>query len=147
MNTRMKVAFGCYFLVGLLLVGFGFVYLFRAEFMPYHSVAVDMPWSEVPVRFQVLILALMKALGGTCVALALALYIVLFVPFRQGARWALWAMPLFGLVQSAGSFYAMSHVALNTSASPPFWAPTAGVVLSIVAFVLSVSGSNRRARK
>lgn len=145
MSTRMKIAFGCYFLSGLLLVGFGFVYLFRAEFMPYHSVAVGMSWPEVPPQFQVLILALMKAVGGTCVALALALYIVLFVPFRQGARWALWATPLLGLVQSAGSFYAMSHVALNTSASPPFWAPAAAVILSVVAFALSVSGNSKHA--
>jgi hypothetical protein len=141
----MKVAFGCYFLSGSLLVGFGFVYLFRAEFMPYHSVAVGMSWPEVPPQLRVLILALMKAVGGTSVALALALYVILFVPFRQGARWALWATPLLGLIQSAGLFYAMSHVALNTSASPPFWAPTAAAVLAVVAFALSVSGNNQRA--
>lgn len=103
-----------------------------------------MPWSEVLVHFQVLILALMKAIGGTCVPLALALYIILFLPFRQGARWALWATPLLGLVQSAGSFYAMSRIALKTSVSPTLWVPTAGVVLSVVAFALSVSGNNKR---
>ncbi len=139
----MKIAFGCYFLAGLLLVGFGIVYLFRAEFMPYHSVAVGMPWADVPPNFQVLILALMKALGGTNIALALAFYIVLFVPFRQGARWAVLATPLFGLVQSAAAFYAMSHAALHTAASPPFWAPAAGVLLTVVAFVLSVSGQKQ----
>lgn len=64
MSIRMKLAFSCYFLSGVLLVGFGLVYMFRAEFMPYHAVAVGMSWAEVPPQFQVLILALMKGVGA-----------------------------------------------------------------------------------
>jgi hypothetical protein len=139
MSTRMKIAFGCYFLAGLILVGFGVTYLLRSEFMPYHATAIAMPWSDVPPYFQTLILALMKALGGTYVALALALYLILLVPFRQGAVWALWTTPLIGIIQSAATLYAMSHVALNTPATPPFIAPIAGALLSVVAFVLSIS--------
>jgi len=143
MNTRMKVAFACYFLAGLLLIGFGVVYLFRQEFMPYHSAAVGLPWADVPPNFQILILALMKAVGGTSIAVALALYIVLLVPFREGARWALWAAPSLGLVQCAAAFYPMSYVALNTTASPPLWAPATGVLLIVVALVLSLSASKK----
>ena len=143
MNTRMKIAFGCYCFSGLLLVGFGVVYLFRPEFMPYHSVAVGMPWADVPPNFQVLILALMKGVGGAAIALALALYVILLMPFRQGARWAVLSVPILGLVQSAAAFYSMSHVALHTAASPPLWAPAAGVLLTVVAFVLSVSGQKQ----
>jgi hypothetical protein len=143
MNTRMKVAFGCYFLAGLLLIGFGVVYLFRHEFMPYHSVAVGLPWADVPPNFQILILALMKAVGGATIGVALALYIVLLVPFREGARWALWAAPTLGLVESAAAFYPMSYVALHTTASPPLWAPAIGVLLIVVALVLSLSASKK----
>ena len=32
--------------------------------MPYYSVAVGMPWAEVDPAFQVVILALMGAMGG-----------------------------------------------------------------------------------
>ena len=141
MNVRMKIAFGCYFLIGLLGAGIGIVYFFRTEFMSYHSVAVGLPWAEVPPNFQVLILALMKALGGTNITLALVLYVILFVPFRQGARWAIVAIPLIGLFQSAVMLYAMSHVALHTSAHPPFWTTGIGVLLIVVAFILSVSGA------
>jgi len=145
MSTRMKLAFSLYFLWGAGLAAFGFVYLLRPEFMPYHSVAVGMPWPEVPPNFQILITALMRAVGGAMLALALASFLILLVPFRQGARWALWGMPILGLVQSAGAAYAMSHVVLNTSASPPLWAAIAGAISMVVAFALSVPGSNKHA--
>ena len=142
-NFKLKVAFGCYFLAGLLLIGFGVVYLFRQEFMPYHSVAVGLTWADVPPSLQILMLALMKAVGGTTIAVAVAVYIVLLVPFREGARWALWAVPTLGLVESAAAFYPMSYVALNTTASPPLWAPATGVLLNVVALVLSLSASKK----
>ena len=146
MNVRMKVAFWCYFFSVLLLASFGFVYLVRAEFMPYHSVAVGLSWSAIPPQFQVLILALMKAVGGTCVALALLNFIVLIVPFRQGENWTFWALPLCALAQIAALVYAMSHVALNTAAKPPFWSSAIGAILVIIAFILSLSGQKDRTK-
>jgi hypothetical protein len=56
MSRRMKIAFGCHLLATLILATFGLIYLFRPEFMPYHAVAVGMPWAEVSPSFQVLIL-------------------------------------------------------------------------------------------
>ncbi len=57
--------------------------------MPYDSVAVGMPWSGVSPNFQVLITALMRGFGGSMLVLAMTNFLVLFVPFRQGASWAL----------------------------------------------------------
>jgi hypothetical protein len=71
----VKVAFGGYWL---------------AVLMSYHAAAVAMPWSQVPANFQVFILGMMKALGGTYLALAIVLGVILIVPFRQGAAWPLW---------------------------------------------------------
>ena len=138
MNIRMKIAFWRHFFAGLLLVGFGVVYLFRGEFMPFHAIAIDMPWPEVPPGFQAIILALMKALGGAHIVLALAVYAMLFGPFRQGVRWALLTIPLLGLLSIAVTFYAMTHLTVHTSAIPPFWAPTLGAALTLIAFALSI---------
>ena len=127
MNTRRKIAFWCYAAAMLILAVFGIVYLFRPEFMPYHSVAVGMPWTAVDPSFQVLILALMRAVGGACLSLAVVQFVLLLVPFRQGAAWASWTIAVAGLVMCAGSLYAMMLVTLNTPATPPWfgsvWAP------------------------
>jgi len=133
MNFKMKLSFVCYLLSIFILAAFGVSYLLRSEFMPYHSVAVGMPWSEVSPSFQILILALMKALGGMCLAVALSEFILLYLPFRQGVVWVRWLIPSVGLISCSATLYAMIYVASNTAASPPI-----GIVL--VAVVLLVSG-------
>lgn len=138
MSKKMKLAFGCHLLATLLVAAFAVVYLFRSEFMPYHSVAVGMTWAEVPPSFQVLILALMRAVGGACLAVVVLLLILLFLPFRQGVVWARWAIPAGGLVLSAGSLYAMLYVWLNTPATPPWMAAVVGALLSVAGLILSL---------
>jgi hypothetical protein len=138
MSTRMKIAFGCHLLATLIVAAFGVTYLFRSEFMPYHSVAVGMHWTEVGPSFQVLILALMKAVGGTCLAVVVLELILLFVPFRQGIVWVRWAIPAGGLVLSAGALYAMLYVGLNTPATPPWIAPVGGALLMVVGLLISI---------
>ena len=93
MSKRMKVAFCCHLLVVLYLT-LGLIYLFRSEFMPYHAVAVGRSWSEVDSEIQILLLALIRALGGATFTAALSMGILLFIPFRQGIRWARWAIPV-----------------------------------------------------
>jgi len=138
MSTRMKISFWCYALGSLIVTTFGIVYLVRPEFMPYHSVAVGMPWASVAPSFQVLILALMRAVGAACLALAILQWTLLLIPFRQGAAWATWAIAVSGLVMCAGSLFAMMLVAQHTPATPPWIAPAAGAVLLVVGLVLSL---------
>jgi hypothetical protein len=142
-NTKTTIALLCYLvaLAGPLI--FGVMFLARSEFMPYHADAVGMRWPEVPRPFQTLIMALLKLAGGAWLTVAVAELVLLFVPFRQGARWAVWAIPSLGLLHYAGVCVAMAHVTLNTSATPP-WAPTiASIVLLLVGAALSIPGQTR----
>ena len=93
MSKRMKVAFGCHLLALLLIAAVGVVYLFRSQFMPYHAIAVGKTWAQVDPAFQILLLALIRLVGGAWIATALAMGILLFIPFRQCIRWARWAVP------------------------------------------------------
>jgi hypothetical protein len=138
MSMRMKIAFVCHLLAMVIVAAFGVTYLLRAEFMPYHSVAVGMPWAEVTPSFQVLILGLMRAVGGICLAVVVLELILLFVPFRQGVVWARWAIPAGGLVISAGALYGMLYVGLNTPATPPWIAPAAIALLVVAGLLLSL---------
>ena len=119
MSWRLKVAFSCYLLDLLLLTVFALMYLLRSEFMPYHADAVGQSWAEVGPAFQILISALMKVTGGGWLATAIAIGVLLFIPFRKGMRWAYWAIPAIGLPISLSSLYATIYVAHNTPASPP----------------------------
>jgi hypothetical protein len=146
MNMRMKIAFGCHLLVTLFLVVSGMTYLIRQEFMPYHSVAVGMPWAEVNPAFQALILGFMRGFGGAAIAVAVLLSILLFGPFRQGAVWARWAIPAGGLVIFLLGLYAISVVQLNTPAEMPWIALVTCVLLLVAGLALSVlsQGGSKR---
>ena len=106
--------------------------------MPYHAVALGESWTEVDPALQVLILALMKVAGGGWLATALAVEILLFIPFSKGARWSYWAIPIIGLPATLSSLYATIDVANNTPASPPWIAAALGTILFIVGFILSL---------
>jgi hypothetical protein len=134
----MKISFVCHLLATLILVTFGVIYIFRSEFMPYHSDAVGMPWGEVSLSFQILILAFMRVIGCSFLAFGLLETILLLVPFRQGIGWVLWAIPISGLVICAGTLYATLYVGLNTPASPPLMAPVAVSVFLLTGLFLSM---------
>jgi hypothetical protein len=143
MSVKMKLAFGCHLVAILIVAAFGVTYLFRTEFMPYHAVALGTAWSALNASTQVLILALMKAVGGACLAVVAYGLFVLLVPFRQGALWALWALPVGGLLIASGALYAMALVALNTPANPPWIAPAIGALLVLIALALSLADRRR----
>ncbi len=139
MDTKNKIAFWCYFLA--IIAGpaaWGIMFLLRSEFMPYHSVAVGMPWAEVPGPFKILILALLKIVGGAWVTIAASFFVLLFIPFRQGASWARWAIPSLGLLYCAAVCNAMAHVTLNTNAVPPWGPALAGAALIVAGALLSI---------
>ena len=143
MSKRMKVAFCCHLLAILGLAIVGLIYLFRSEFMPYHAVAVGRNWAEVESPFQILILALVKAFGGTNFSTALSMGILLFIPFRQGIQWARWAIPAIGYAAELPSLYVTLTVTLNTPATPPWKAVVLVMVLLLIGLILSLeSGEN-----
>jgi hypothetical protein len=143
-NIRLRLAFACYLLELPPLIIFGVVYLTRSAFMPYHAVAVGQSWPEVDPAFQVLILALMRVAGGGFLAAAVAMGILLFKPFRQGRRWAYWAIPAVGLISTLSSLYATAYVTWNTPASPPWIAAGLGVLLLCTGFILSWPSMTRK---
>jgi hypothetical protein len=133
----MRIAFGCYLVAIAGLGAWGFVFLLRSEFMPYHAVAVGMPWSEVPHPFQVLILTLYKLAGGAWVVIGLSLLLLLFGPFKQGALWAKRAIPALILIHGAGVMNAMAYITLNTPATPPWNFTLAVIALTVFGFFFS----------
>ena len=140
MNGTRRAAMIGYLLASLLLAAGGLVYAFRSEFMPYHAAAVGHQWAAVDPAYQVLILALMRALGGTEVALALGIVVLTLKPFREGAAWATWSIAALGLIATAGSLSATMKVAAQTPGNPPVGAVAAWGALILLSLVLSLVG-------
>jgi hypothetical protein len=143
-STRMKVAFGCYLLVVISMTAWGVDFMLRDEFTPYHSVAVGMPWAEVPRQFQVLILALIKLAGGLWITIAACILVLLFKPFRRREPWALWAVPVLIVIELVAPIPAMAYVVFNTPAKPPLLITLVFVGICFIGMAMSLTEKSDR---
>lgn len=133
----MKAAFACYFAFWLALVAFGVTYLAREEFMPYHAQGAGMQWAELPASFKPLVLTFMRALGGAMLTIALAFALILFGPFRKGARWARHALPIIGLAYNGLGLIPALYLASLTSAHTPWGMNLGAMALMVVGWASS----------
>jgi hypothetical protein len=140
MTTTRRVAMVGYVINSVFLAVSGVVYLLRPEFMPYHAEAVGQSWAEVEPAFQILILALMRVVGGAFLASALASVVIAIKPFREGQAWATWVLPATGLMVVGATLLATTSVARNTPGNPPVAKFLGAGVLVGLCFALSLLG-------
>ena len=127
------ISFISYGFVALISIIFGFIYLIKNQFMPYHSEALGLSWSDLEPNLQILILALMRVAGGGFLATGLAMLILLIIPFRAGDSWSIYAIPIISFCTSSGALYATWLVKTRTPGNPP-------VILSLLALILTIIG-------
>ena len=94
--------------------------------MPYHSEALGVSWDELSPHYQGFVLGVIRAMGAGSVSVSLAVLIILFIPFRRGERWAMWAVPLIGMTFTLLTAYAAYTIDVRTPASTP-WQATCGL--------------------
>ncbi len=110
--------------VGLLLQGL--LYLTTQSFMPYHADALALTWDQLPPHHQGFWLGVIRGMGAGSFTVALALLLMLVIPFRRGDRWPYWAVPLIGVVFTVLTAYAAFTIDTQTPASTP-WRQTLGL--------------------
>lgn len=98
-----------------------------------------MPWSEVPEKFQILIRALLKFVGGTVITLSIAVFILLLIPFPEVASWCIWAIPLLCPLQCAAIANATTQVVRRTQGKPPLKLLAVMATTCLVAFAISIA--------
>jgi hypothetical protein len=75
-------------------IAVGLRYLRSKEFQSYHAVALGRDWNSLDPALQALLLAFIRGLGATLIAIAISTVALLIFPFREGATWATYALPL-----------------------------------------------------
>ena len=143
MSVALRVSIGLYCLVGLLFILGGLNYVLRSEFMPYHAVALNTSWMQVPGAYQALIRALMIGMGsGGCTAgisvLALAL-----VGLRKHTEWCRWTLPVIAGLHIILGRYSSQQLYAVTSGGPPRAVTAVVGLLALGAFLLSLLDRRR----
>lgn len=107
------------YLAAVILLVFGFIYLFKWSFMPYHSEALSLKWEELEKPTQILILALMRAVSGGFIAVSV-LIIILQVKFKNNKlAWIPLLILICGVLITLTTIYATMIVRLNSPGNPP----------------------------
>jgi hypothetical protein len=137
----------CYLVVAVLGLGFALMYLFRGEFMPYHSIAVGNSWDEVDPAMQVLILALMRVSGGGWLALSFALIFFSIHTYRRNDIKLDLAGLIIGWSILFPTLYATLYVRSNSPADPPWYAAALAILVLGIGFILAIFRDRRLRRK
>jgi hypothetical protein len=114
---------------GLVLTGL--VYLFWPGLLPYHLAALETSWEQIAPNYQALFWALVKAVGGGCLAAGLAMALLAAIPWRRGETWAMWALALVGFCSAGSLLAAVLHVRTNTPGNPPLGLLVLGLALGM----------------
>jgi hypothetical protein len=130
-------AFVCYLIAALGGVLIGLTYLLRSKFMPYHEEALGQNWDQLDRRLQTLLIAFIRGGGGIGVGASISVLIMLFIPFRGGELWTHYAIPAVLLITFLSVLYGVLLVRTRTQAQPPIAPVAAGVVLTVIGFILS----------
>ncbi len=135
MNT--KIGNVSNYLASLILLSMGLIYIFKSSFMPYHSAAVMQEWDEINLEFQSLILALMRAVSGGYIAMAITVAVMQKKFSSTKVSWLPPLMLIAGLIVSLTSIYATLIVRFNTPGEPPTALAIAGIVLLLIGYAFN----------
>jgi FtsH-binding integral membrane protein len=109
----------------------GLFYLLWGGLLPYHLAALETTWEQIAPNYQALFWALVKAVGGGCLAAGLAMGFLVAFPWRKGETWALWALLLVGFCSAGPLLVAVLHVRANTPGNPPLGLLVLGLALGV----------------
>ncbi len=119
-------------------------YVLAREFMPYHAQLVGLDWRDIPRRYQLVTLGMLKMVGAGLLALGAGIA-WLVAPFSRGEPWASWAIP--SLVCTRGFVSTYVTVALrrvDPGASTNVITSCSGVVLALAALALAHGSDDMR---
>jgi len=131
------IGISCYVVVAILSLIFGLIYLTKAEFMPYHSQALNKKWQELENSYQTLILALMRVAGGGFLATGISIILLLIVYYNTQQNSLLIIITTMGLITSLGSLLATILVKTKTPASPPFGLSLFSISLIVIGTIFA----------
>lgn len=147
MNFKLKISLAIYAANIIIMAIIGLIFVFREEFMPFHSDVIQTNWQDVSANAQILYLGMMRTEGAGFLASATALAFLLFIPFMRREKWAPWAMTTIGVVEYFPTLLANYHVSSVTEASPPWLFMSLLTLSLLVALIFAHAGQDEVIRK
>ena len=134
----LDLALAAVLMVALAGIVFGVRYMRREAFLPYHAAVAGKSWSELDPGIQIIILGMLKIIGGGFATLGVTLLWLCFA-LHGGARWAPWAILTISAVALGPMLYvAVKLRSFRPDAQTPVRPTLAMMVLIVVGVGLSI---------
>ena len=125
-----------YIVTGIVSITMGAIYLFSAEFMPYHADALGRTWQELSASEQTLFEALLDVAGAGWIALGVAVIVLALIPMRRGELWARLLVPFLLVLFYVPTLLATLTVLTQTPGSPPWYGNAFALLATAIGFAL-----------
>lgn len=140
---RKKIAFLGFSFVALAMGIVGIVYLTRPTIMPYHLAAMGYDnWDQLTHGSQVMSINFMKSAATGFITYALAMFFILWFPYRSGKNWSRWALLILSVWQIGMIAYRTYLVGAHTPANPPFYPSI--ILLLIIVICFFIAGNSKQ---
>jgi len=126
-----KIGFIAYYISIILVILFGGLYMFKPSFMPYHAQIVHLNWEQIPHSEQILVRALMIAVGGVTISVGIILAMLVFKYRKTGHQWISSYVMIYGIIASLLITIAPIYVVINSDSVPPLYFPVIIIALLI----------------
>lgn len=111
--------------------------MFKPSFMPYHAEIVHLNWDQIADTEQVLIRALMIAVGGVTISVGIILGLFIFKFQKTGLQWVNNYVMISGIIASILISIAPIYVVLTSESVPPLYFPVVIIALLVVGNILT----------
>jgi hypothetical protein len=142
MTYRFAVATALNWLVAAVMFGIGLRYLAATQIMPHHLRILGVAWTDLTAPTRTLMLTLMKGTGLVGVCTAVALGVLLAIPFRRQEAWSYWAILLVGITALVPMLIGAVRVRRVTGVAVPWWPHVVLLVSLGLAFLLALGFVN-----
>ena len=134
---KIRIAAFVNYLVAVMMMVMGIIYLTKTSFMSYHGDAISLNWDEVDQNTRVLILALMRGISGGLISVSITVLFLEFKFISSKLKWIPVLIVIVGIILSSSIIYAMLIVKINTPGNPPIALAFSGTVLLITGYFLN----------
>jgi hypothetical protein len=134
----LNLALAAVLLVALAGILFGVRYMRRDAFLPYHAAVAGKSWPELDPGVQVVILGMLRIIGGGFATLGVTLLWLCFA-LHEGARWAPWAILTISSLALGPMLYVAAKLrAFRPEAQTPVRPTLAMMLLIVIGVGLSI---------
>ncbi len=135
--SRRNIALTCFLLALLVPLGIGVVNLVSTKPLPWIVPALGVPWDQLSPGIRSVIAGYMKFTAAGLIGAALAMSFILFVAYRRGEVWALWAIGTVGVITPLLAVYGLWTIQLASGVSQPWYNPLVSVALIVAGLLIA----------